>query len=85
MPAEGSQNMKIRLLCLDKNLKDSTVSLKERTTKSELWEVKFKRLRKISDFQMLNKTSFQPSLISSNLKFKLAIKNLKLTGKRFKN
>ena len=61
------------------------VSLKERTIKSELWEVKFKKLKKTSDFQTLSKASFQWSSISSNLKFKSATKNQKLTDKRFKN
>jgi hypothetical protein len=55
MPAEELQNMKIKLPCLDKNLKDLMGLLKERTTKSELWEVKSKKRKKTSGFQTLNK------------------------------
>jgi hypothetical protein len=55
MPAEGLQNMKIRLPCSDNKLKDSMALLKERTAKFELWEGKSNKLKKTSGFQTLNK------------------------------
>ena len=53
MPRRKLPIMNPRLGCSHKNFKDSTVSLRERTTKSELWEVKFRVLKKISDSQQL--------------------------------
>jgi hypothetical protein len=59
IPAEESLSMKIRLPCWDKNFKDLMESSKERTTKSELWEEKFNKPKKTSDFQTPNRVNLQ--------------------------
>ncbi len=49
--------MRTRLPCCRKNWKDLMVLLKGRIMKSEHWEVKFKKLNKISDCPVPNRAN----------------------------
>lgn len=71
--------MKTRLLYCPNNLKDSTELLKERITKSELWEVKSKMPNKISDFQLLKHQSLVKSSKITEISSKHQMKNQKPT------
>jgi len=78
-------NMKTRSLCCHNNFKDSMALLRERTTKSEHWEVKFKALKRISGSQLLKHPSLVKNSINTSHNLKSTTNNLKLTDKRSKS
>jgi hypothetical protein len=73
------------LLCWLKNSKDWTASLRERTMKSELWEGKFRALKKISGSQQHRHQNSAKNSAFSSLNTNQAMQNQKRTGKRFKS
>lgn len=85
MPTRKLLSMKIRLDCWPKNLKDSTVLLKERTTKSEPWEVKFKELKKTWDFRLPKPPNCPKNLPNTRPNSKTTIKSHKPTVNASKN
>jgi len=85
MPLRSLLSMRIRLpYCLN-NSRDSMASSNERTTKSELWEEKYKTPNKTSDSQLLKLQNLAKNSSTTKTDSKPLTKNQKHTDKKFKS
>ncbi len=85
MLAEESVILKENLDYWLRNLKDWMESSRERTTKLELLEVKFKKPKRISDYLLLRHQRWVLKLLTIRTDSKRQMKNQKPTNRRFRN